>query len=1011
MKILLHNLNHDQGAHNLLLQTVREWKIDVAILVDPYKAGVTHPWVTDVTGEVAIWPSGNLPFQDIADCSQRGFVRVKLGGIHFYSCYAPPRLDHEPGQFTDLLNRLVDDVKEHYPAVIAGDFNAWAVEWGSKTNNNRGKELLEAMSCLDVGLLNTGSTPTFERNGGTSIIDLTFVSTCLVRQCTNWKVNDIFNLSDHRVITWEIGKTGTPPEKPNALGWKAKKFDPELFRAALETGLISAHNAEEESKIVMRRVVRACDTTMPRKGSDNRHSPVYWWSENIAILRKKCILARRSLTRRRKKKGESWAELQEQLQERYKKARARLVRAIKASKKQCWKELLEEVESDPWGRPYKVVVKRLKGQTTPSPCCPVFLGKVVQALFPQRPSCQFLIEQSAEQVIPPVTREELTNACAKVGNSKAPGPDGIPNVALKEAIEAAPEMFLSMYNRCLQEETFPDKWKQQRLVLLPKGKKPPDEPSSYRPLCMLDTAGKILERIIHGRIEEVSEGHLSKNQFGFRKGRSTLDAIDLVTSIAKEAASGERWKGGKKQYCVIVALDIKNAFNSARWDRIMEALTMMEVPGYLLKMVASYFSGRILKYDTEEGPKEYQVTGGVPQGSVLGPLLWNIMYDGLLRLKLPRAVTPVAFADDIALVIVGKYLEDLRNLFDVCFASYQEYLDYLGLDLAKHKTEAVLVTGRKVVETITLRVGQYNITSQPSIRYLGVMIDARLNYKQQVEHAANKASMVGAALSRLMPNVGGPKQNRRALLASVVTSVITYGIAIWADGLRAQEARRKLTGVYRLSALRVASAYRTVSKEAIEVIAGMMPIEELSEERRRTYRRRKGTQTEADQVKRQERQISLMHWQEAWDRSDKGRWTYRLIPCIDKWVNRAHGSVNYYLTQMLSGHGCFRGYLYKYKYEDSPECPTCSEVNEDAEHVFFHCPRYQTYRAALEQTLGRRITAETLVEAMLTTEVAWMAVTKFATEVTQDLRREERKRTELKKKEERRNPPNAGKDH
>lgn len=171
------------------------------------------------------------------------------------------------------------------------------------------------------------------------------------------------------------------------------------------------------------------------------------------------------------------------------------------------------------------------------------------------------------------------------------------------------------------EGVFPRKWKQQRLVLLPKGNKPPDEPTSYRPLCMLDTAGKVLERIVHQRIEAAVDPLLASNQYGFRKGRSTLDAINMVVKTARDAIAGTRWKGGTKMYCLVVTLDIKNAFNSANWYLIMKTLNEMNVPAYLQKIVASYFTDRLLKYDTKIGPKEHKITGGVPQGSVLGPLL------------------------------------------------------------------------------------------------------------------------------------------------------------------------------------------------------------------------------------------------------------------------------------------------------------------------------------------------------------------------------------------------------
>ena len=113
-----------------------------------------------------------------------------------------------------------------------------------------------------------------------------------------------------------------------------------------------------------------------------------------------------------------------------------------------------------------------------------------------------------------------------------------------------------------------------------------------------------------------------------------------------------------------------------------------------------------------------------------------------------------------------------------------------------------------------------------------------------------------------MPNVGGPKQNRRALLASVVTSVITYGTAIWAGALQTQETRRKVTTVCRLSALRVASVYRTVSKEASAVIAGLLPIEVLADERNRLYRRGKSVNRNAEQMKDEERLSSILRWQQ-----------------------------------------------------------------------------------------------------------------------------------------------------
>ncbi|XP_015123442.1 uncharacterized protein LOC107045635 [Diachasma alloeum] len=570
-----------------LQKTVRELKIDLLMISEALRHLSTQPWETDKSRKAIIWSCGKFRFQSVANTEEAGFVVVKLEGIHFYSCYAPPSLTFD--EFLDFLYKLTEDAKQHFPVAIAGDFNAWAVDWASKETKARGQTLLEAMSSLDVVLLNNGDKPTFVRGEKSSIVDLTFVSSNLVRgNCSCEKTNDI--------------------------GWKVSTFDLSSFLVALDDHSISGRSATEKAEYLMRRVGGACDTSMPRKRTGSRLSLVHWWNDQIAALREKCVKARRSSQHGWKKPNS------EELEIKYKDARRELNKAIK-------------------DRPYKVVMTRLKSQPMPSPTCPELLKKILTASFPQQSELHQSAEHSVEPSIPPFTEEQLKEACGRVGNTNAPGLDGIPNIALKAAINAVPGLLLDVYNAYLEEGTFPAKWKQQRLVLLPKGKKPLDEPSSYRPLCMLDTAENILERIIHRRIEAAVEPLLADNQYGFRTGRSTLNAIDLVVNTAKEAISGTRWREGTKKYCLVATLDIKNAFNSVKWDCIMKALETMNVPGYLRRMVASYFTNRILKYDTESGPKEYQVTGGVPQGPVLDPLLWYIIYDGLLKLQESRRKT------------------------------------------------------------------------------------------------------------------------------------------------------------------------------------------------------------------------------------------------------------------------------------------------------------------------------------------------------------------------------------
>jgi len=285
--------------------------------------------------------------------AENGFAKAKLDNIQFYSCYALPSLSLN--EFTGFLDRLTKDVKEHSLVAIAGDFNAWAVEWGSRETNAKGQALLEAMSSLDVVLLNSGDGPTFARGGASSVVDLTFVSSNLARRNCSWKTTDVCTASDHCAITWSITtntrRRGSTPKKLNSHRWKVSTFDPVSFRLlALDERPARGNNATEKADDVIRRVATACDATMLRKQGASQLPPTYWWSDTIAVLRKEYVQARKLSQRGRKKPNA------EELEVKCKEARRKFTKAIKSSKKQCWDELLDEVERDPWGRPYKVTL-------------------------------------------------------------------------------------------------------------------------------------------------------------------------------------------------------------------------------------------------------------------------------------------------------------------------------------------------------------------------------------------------------------------------------------------------------------------------------------------------------------------------------------------------------------------------------------------------------------------------------------------------------------------------------
>jgi len=149
---------------------------------------------------------------------------------------------------------------------------------------------------------------------------------------------------------------------------------------------------------------------------------------------------------------------------------------------------------------------------------------------------------------------------------------------------------------------------------------------------------------------------------------------------------------------------------------------------------------------------------GVPQGSVLGPALWNVAFDSLLKMETPPGVQLVGFADDLAIVgtaVTGQQLEDAIN---PTLTAIDDWMRGRGLELAHQKSEAVVLSRRRAFVPPRLTVGGLLIPLRNEIRYLGVILDKRLTFAAHASTVAAKAARSAAALSRLMPNIGGSAQ-------------------------------------------------------------------------------------------------------------------------------------------------------------------------------------------------------------------------------------------------------------
>jgi hypothetical protein len=188
----------------------------------------------------------------------------------------------------------------------------------------------------------------------------------------------------------------------------------------------------------------------------------------------------------------------------------------------------------------------------------------------------------------PFTTAEIKDAIYAMNKNKAPGEDGITSDILKRAYDILPKSTTAMYNGCLGTKCFPKIWKGAKLITIVKpGKETCEDMTKYRPKSLLNTAAKVLEKVLVSRIlyHVYSNNLMNKNQYGFTPQTSTVDAVMALKDYVKSSIN-------EGKYVAAISLDAKGAFEAAWWPGILASLRQLGCPRNLYKLCGRYFKDR-----------------------------------------------------------------------------------------------------------------------------------------------------------------------------------------------------------------------------------------------------------------------------------------------------------------------------------------------------------------------------------------------------------------------------------
>lgn len=373
----------------------------------------------------------------------------------------------------------------------------------------------------------------------------------------------------------------------------------------------------------------------------------------------------------------------------------------------------------------------------------------------------------------PTNATEIIKIINQLKLKKAPGHDGIRAETLKEVSREISEPLAFLFNKCIEIGYFPKAFKIGIIKPLYKGGDR-TELVNYRPISLISSVAKIFEKILKFRMMSYIKKFkiISDRQFGFMQGRSTEDAISYLTSFIYEALD-------ETQPCLGIYIDLAKAFDTVCHTKLLNKLKNCGIRGNVLNLLKSYLTDRVQYVNIDNYiSSANNVKYGVPQGTVLGPILFTLYINNLLLLKVEGTI--ISFADDTVILYKSDTWQNLKNKAENDFKNIKKWFDYNLLTINYNKTNYLPFTSYsnhlpnlgplKVEESI-------EIPEVTSVKYLGIIIDRHLRWDVHVNNLTKKLRGLISTFKCLKNYLD--VSHLKIIYYALVQSLLSYGIIGW----------------------------------------------------------------------------------------------------------------------------------------------------------------------------------------------------------------------------------------